>query len=157
MKTREDYNEAMENIAVRLRDYICNEIAKKGLYDTGELYKSIDYELSDNNILILANYYLPYAEFGRRPGKVPYNFAQIIADWAQRKGINVQKGDYKRFGWAVAQKTKQFGSARYRGDIPEADVLSQPVDDIMNDTMMEEFAGILTAKVMDGLDDLLNL
>lgn len=155
MNTTQDYNDAMEKIAVKLRDYILNEIAKKGLYDTGELYRSIEYELSENNILILANYYLPYAEFGRGAGKVPYNFPNIIADWAKRKGINVSKGDYKKFGWAVTQKTRQFGSARYRGVIPDADVLSQPVDDIMNDSMMEEFAGILTAKVMEGLDDLL--
>lgn len=155
MNSNKDYNEAMENIAVRLRDYICNEIARKGLYDTGELYKSIDYELSENNILILANYYLPYAEFGRGPGKVPYGFENIIADWAKRKGIAVKNNDFQKFGEAVKWKTKKYGSARHRGDIPEADVLSQPVDDIMNDTMMEEFAGVLTAKVMEGLDDLL--
>ena len=155
MNSTQDYNEAMERIAVMLRDKIISEIARKGLYDTGELFRSVDYELQDNNILILANYYLPYAEFGRRPWKVPYNFAQIIADWAKRKGINVQKGDYKRFGWAVAQKTRHYGSARYRGVIPDADVLSQPVEDVMNSTINEEFAGVLTAKIMEGLDDLL--
>lgn len=157
MNSTQDYNEAMEKIAVRLRDYICNEIAKKGLYDTGELYRSIEYELSENSILILANYYLPYAEFGRGAGRVPYNFPNIIADWAKRKGINVSKGDYKSFGWAVTQKTKMFGSSRYRGETTEADVLSLPVQQIMYDTMNEEFAGVLTAKIMEGLDDLLNL
>ena len=157
MNTDKDYNEAIERIAVTLRDKIISEIARKGLYDTGELYKSVDYEIEGNDILIYANSYLPYAEFGRGPGKVPYNFSDIIADWAKRKNISVQKGDYKRFGFAVAQKTRQFGSARYRGDIPTADVLSQPVEDVMNDTLNEEFAGVLTAMIMSKLDNLLDL
>lgn len=157
MNSTQDYNEAMERIAIMLRDKIISEIARKGLYDTGELFRSVDYELSNNNILILANYYLPYSEFGRGPGKVPYNFSDIIADWAKRKGISVQKGNYKRFGFAVAQKTRQFGSARYRGDIPEADVLTQPVETVMNDTKSEEFEAVLTSMIWDGLDDLLNI
>lgn len=157
MNSNKEYNEAMERIAVKLRDYILNEIVKKGLYDTGELRRSVEYELQDNNILILSASYLPYSEFGRGAGKVPYGFPQIIADWAKRKGINVSKGDYKKFGWAVTQKTKHFGSARYRGVIPDADVLSQPVEDVMADTMNEEFAAVLTAMIWDGLDDLLKV
>lgn len=157
MNSSKDYNEAMERIAVKLRDYILNEIVKKGLYDTGELRRSVEYELQDNNILILAASYLPYAEFGRGAGKVPYNFPQIIADWAKRKNIPVNNGDYKQFGWCVAQKTKKFGSARFRGVIPDADVLSQPVEDIMNESLNEEFAGILTSMIWDGFDDLLKV
>lgn len=155
MNTTQDYNEAMEKIAVKLRDYILNEIAKKGLYDTGELYKSIDYELSENNILILANYYLPYAEFGRGAGKVPYGFENIIADWAKRKGIAVKNNDFQKFGESVKWKTIKYGSARFRGVIPDADVLTKPVEDVMADTMNEEFAAVLTAMIGEGLDDLL--
>lgn len=155
MNTDKDYNEAIERIAVTLRDKIITEIARKGLYDTGELYRSVDYEIEGNDILIYANSYLPYAEFGRGPGKVPYNFANIIAQWAARKNIHLNKGTYNDFGWAVAQKTKQYGSARYRGDIPTADVLSQPVEDVMNNTLNEEFAGVLTAMIMSKLEGLL--
>lgn len=157
MNTDKDYNEAIERIAVTLRDKIITEIARKGLYDTGELYRSVDYEIEGNDILIYANSYLPYAEFGRGPGKVPYNFANIIAQWAARKNIHLNKGTYNDFGWAVAQKTKQYGSARFRGVIPTADVLSQPVEDVMNNTLNEEFAGVLTAMIMSKLDNLLDL
>ena len=155
MNTDKDYNETIERIAVTLRDKIISEIARKGLYDTGELYRSVDYEIEGNDILIYANSYLPYAECGRGPGGIPYNFAQIIAQWAARKNIHLNKGTYNDFGFAVAQKTRQFGSARYRGDMPTADVLSQPVEDVMNNTLNEEFAGVLTAMIMSKLEGLL--
>lgn len=155
MNTDKDYNEAIERIAVTLRDKIISEIARKGLYDTGELYRSVDYEIEGNDILIYANSYLPYAEFGRGPGKVPYNFANIIAQWAARKNIHLNKGTYNDFGWAVAQKTKQYGSARFRGVIPTADVLSQPVEDVMNDTLNEEFAGVIAGMIYSELEGLL--
>ena len=155
MNSNKEYNEAMERIAVKLRDYILNEIVKKGLYDTGELRRSVEYELQDNNILILAASYLPYAEFGRGAGKVPYGFENIISDWAKRKGIAVKNNDFQKFGESVKWKTIKYGSARFRGVIPDADVLSQPVEDIMNETMNEEFAAVLTAMIGEGLDDLL--
>lgn len=157
MNTDKDYNEAIERIAVTLRDKIITEIARKGLYDTGELYRSVDYEIEGNDILIYANSYLPYAEFGRGPGKVPYGFENIIADWAKRKGIAVKNNDFQKFGEAVKWKTRKYGSARYRGDMPTADVLSKPVEDVMNDTLNEEFAGVLTAMIMSKLDNLLDL
>lgn len=155
MNISKDYNEAMARIANKLVLAIRDEMWKKGLVDTQNLLNSVESKIEGNDILILSASYLPYAEFGRGAGGVPSNFAQIIAMWAARKNIHLNKGTYQDFGWAVTQKTKQFGSARYRGVIPDADVLTQPVEDIMNDTMNEEFAGILTAMIGEGLDDLL--
>lgn len=157
MNTDKDYNEAIQRIANRLVSAIRDEMWKKGLVDTQDLLNSVESQIQGNDILIYANSYLPYAEFGRGPGKVPYNFANIIAQWAARKNIHLNKGTYNDFGWAVAQKTKQYGSARFRGVIPTADVLSQPVEDVMNNTLNEEFAGVLTAMIMSKLDNLLDL
>ena len=155
MNSSKDYNEAMERIANKLVLAIRDEMWKKGLVDTQNLLNSVESKIEGNDILILSASYLPYAEFGRGAGGVPSNFAQIIAMWAARKNIHLNKGTYQDFGWAVTQKTRLYGSARYRGVIPDADVLTQPVEDIMNDTMNEEFAGILTAMIGEGLDDLL--
>lgn len=157
MKTREDYNEALERIAGRLVTEIRDEMWKKGLVDTQDLLNSVESKIEGNDILIYANSYLPYAEFGRGAGRVPYNFAQIIAMWAARKNIHLNKGTYQDFGWAVAQKTRLYGSARYRGTQPDADVLTQPVETVMNDTKSEEFEAVLTSMIWDGLDDLLEL
>ena len=137
MNTDKDFQDAMNRIAARLLDKIRAEMWNKKLVDTGELLNSFESKIEGNDILILSNAYLPYAEFGRGAGKVPYDFANIIAMWAARKGIHLNKGTYQDFGWAVTQKTKKYGSARYRGDRPKEDVLIQPLVDIMNETIDE--------------------
>lgn len=150
MNTQQDIEQAMNRIANKLLAAIKNEMWKKGLVDTQQLLNSLEAQIGGNDILILSAAYLPYAEFGRSSGKVPYNFAQIIAQWAARKNIHLTKGTYNDFGFAVAQKTRKYGSARYRGDRAQEDVLSKPIEDIMNTTIQEEFAAIL----YDRLDNL---
>lgn len=155
MNTDKDYNEAIQRIANRLVSAIRDEMWKKGLVDTQDLLNSVESQIQGNDILIYANSYLPYAEFGRGPGGIPYNFAQIIAQWAARKNIHLNKGTYNDFGWAVAQKTKQYGSARFRGTQPTADVLSNPVEDVMNDTLNEEFTSVIAGMIYSELEGLL--
>ena len=155
MNTQQDIQQAMNRIANKLLATIRTEMFKKGLVDTQQLLNSLEAQISGNDILILSAAYLPFAEFGRGAGKVPYNFANIISQWAARKNIHLNKGTYQDFGWAVANKTRKYGSARYRGDIAPADVLSDPVNDVMEQTMDEEFAGVLSAMILTELEGLL--
>ena len=157
MNSSKEYNEAMARIANKLVLAIRDEMWNKGLVDTQNLLNSVESKIEGNDILILSASYLPYAEFGRGAGGVPSNFAQIIAMWAARKNIHLNKGTYQDFGESVKWKTIKYGSARYRGVIPDADVLTQPVEDIMNDTKSEEFEAVLTSMVWDGFDDLLKV
>lgn len=149
MNSNKDIEQAMQRIANKLLAAIRQEMWKQGLVDTQNLLNSFESKIQGNDILILSSAYLPYAEFGRGAGKVPYDFPNIIAAWAARKGIHLNKGTYQDFGWAVTQKTKKYGSARYRGDRQPADVLTQPIEDIMNDTIQEEFAAILAERLDD--------
>ncbi len=147
MNSTKDFREAMDRIAARLAEKIQDEIERARLVASGDLKDSVEYRLEGNDILVLANAYLPYAEFGRKPGKVPYNFAEIIADWASRKGITPKKGTLRDLGWAVAMKTKKYGSARKRGTIPVEDVINGPVNEIMDETAYEEFAALLDERL----------
>lgn len=155
MNSKQELDAALNRIANRLMSAIKSEMWKKGLVDTQELLNSLESRISGNDILILSAAYMPYAEFGRGSGKVPQNFASIISQWAARKNIHLNKGTYQDFGWAVAQKTKKYGSARFRGDRAPADVLSDPVNDVMEQTMDEEFAGVLSGMILTELEGLL--
>lgn len=157
MNSSKDYNEAMARIANKLVLAIRDEMWNKGLVDTQNLLNSVESKIEGNDILIYTASYLPYSEFGRGSGGVPSNFAQIIAMWAARKNIHLNKGTYQDFGESVKWKTIKYGSARFRGVIPDADVLTQPVEDVMNSTKSEEFEAVLTSMIWDGLDDLLDL
>lgn len=147
MNSTKDFTEAMNRIAARLVEKIQDEIEKGNLVASGNLKDSVEYKLEGNDILILANAYLSYAEYGRSAGKIPYNFADIIADWASRKGITPKKGTLKDFGWAVAMKTKKYGSARKRGTTPIVDVINGPVNEIMDETVYEEFMALLDERL----------
>ena len=111
------------------------ELQNQGINASGNLSNSLEYVITNEgdgtHIQILADPYFFYAEHGRRAGKVPYLFADILAEWAQDKQIQLPNKfkDYKQFGWAIAQKIRYYGSRRYREKDP-ADVV-QPVADEM--------------------------
>lgn len=149
MNSTKDFTEAMNRIAARLVEKIQDEIAKDNLVASGNLKESVEYKLEGNDILVLTNYYLPYAEYGRIAGKVPYNFVEILENWIDKKGITPTKGTKRDFAWSIAMKTKKYGSARFRGDSPVKDVISKPVEEIMDETVYEEFVGILSERLDD--------
>ena len=147
MNSTKDFTEAMNRIAARLVEKIQDEIAKDNLVASGNLKESVEYKLEGNDILVLTNYYLPYAEYGRTAGKIPYNFVEILENWIDKKGITPTKGTKTDFAWSIAMKTKKYGSARFRGDSPVKDVISKPVEEIMDETVYEEFVGILSERL----------
>lgn len=54
-------------------------------------------------------------ETGRKGGKVPANFYQIIYKWTLDKNLQFQKNwKRKSFAWCVAQKIAKMGTQQYR-------------------------------------------
>lgn len=77
-------------------------------------------------------------EEGRQPGRVPYNFAEIIMEWALYKGINIPDPlEFERWAKAVAWNIKLHGSVLYR---------SGEKKDIF-ETSIKEFEQYLTEQV----------
>lgn len=60
---------------------------------------------------------LPTVEIGRKAGKVPYNFADILREWADAKGIDINP-------WAVVMTIKKKGTVRHRDQSKQKDVYS---------------------------------
>lgn len=147
MNSTKDFTEAMNRIAARLVEKIQGEIAKDNLVASGNLKESVEYKLEGNDILVLTNAYLQYAEYGRTAGKIPYNFVEILEDWIDKKGITPTKGTKTDFAWAISQKTKKYGSARKRGTTPIVDVINGPVNEIMDETVYEEFMALLDERL----------
>ena len=145
--TNNDFQEAMQRIGNRLVDKIKDEIIKKDLVASGSLRDSVEYQISGNDILVLTNYYLPYAEYGRSSGKIPSNFVDILEEWITNKGITPTNGSKRDMAWGIAMKTKQYGSARYRGDMAIEDVLDVPIKEIMDETVSDEFMTILSERM----------
>ncbi len=64
-------------------------------------------------------------ESGRRPGKVPKGFYNIILQWVEDKGIQVEKP--KSFAYLVARKIANEGTELYRSG-QKKDIYSTEVD-----------------------------
>lgn len=64
---------------------------------------------------------------GRAPGKVPFNFWQIIARWAEAKGITfTDTKEANRFARSVAWFIYKKGTKRFRKNV---DVVSTPIEE----------------------------
>jgi hypothetical protein len=70
-------------------------------------------------------------EDGRKPGKVPYDFYEIIMEWATFKGISWASADpdtFERWARGVAWYIREHGTKLYRSG-QKMDIFTTPVAD----------------------------
>lgn len=68
-------------------------------------------------------------EDGRGPGKVPYNFAEVIMEWATYKGISFASADpvtFERWAQGVAWHIRKHGTKLYQSG-QHLDIFETPV------------------------------
>lgn len=115
-------------------DRIKVEMHNQGLDASGRLSDSLEYTITDTqdgtHIQVLAAPYFFYAEKGRKSGKIPFRFGDILAQWVEDKGVAVpsQFKDARNFGYAIASTIKKYGSKRYRENKP-LDVVSAALNE----------------------------
>lgn len=128
------------------------EMQNQGINASGNLSNSLEYVITNEgdgtHISVLADPYFFYSEHGRRAGRIPYNFVDIIEEWIADKRLTVPQGlTPRRFASAIAYKIKYYGSRRYRQKDP-ADLV-QPV----MDEMYPKLGDILESRVMYYIND----
>ena len=128
------------------------EMQNQGINASGNLSNSLEYVITNEgdgtHISVLADPYFFYAEHGRRAGRIPYNFVDIIEEWIADKHLTVPQGlTPRRFASAIAYKIKYYGSRRYRQKDP-ADLV-QPV----MDEMYPKLGDILESRIMYYVND----
>lgn len=111
------------------------EMHNQGINASGNLSNSLEYTITDDadgtHIQVLADPYFFYAEKGRKAGKVPYRFGDILAQWVEDKGVAVpsQFKDARQFGYAIASNIRRYGSKRFRENNP-VDVVGSALDEM---------------------------
>lgn len=106
------------------------EMHNQGIDASGNLSSSLEWEIDGDELKILADDYFYYAGAGRRPGRIPYNFTVILERWISDKGVTrpAKFRTDRQFASAIAYKIKNYGSTRYRGDRPKADLVGPVLD-----------------------------
>lgn len=122
----------MEKEIEDILDEACAEIVKRhdeeGQRASGRTAASIRVEtLGEWHWAIKAAAYIEVLQDGRRAGKVPANFASIIAAWARAKGLTFETAAAaRRFAYFTARKIAREGTQLHRSG-RHIDILDTPL------------------------------
>lgn len=121
----------IQDTLVQFGDNLTHDIAQEmntqGLVGSS-LENSLDYNIDGNRIVVTSAPYLKYAQRGRGPGGVPWHFTDILLNWMNKYNIHATDGNDERFANAIKWKTIKEGSAIWRGERPERDFVSRPIE-----------------------------
>lgn len=137
------FEDTLEEFANNLIADIKYEMQNQGLGGS-DLEKSLDYEINGDRVTVTAAPYLKYAQKGRGPGKVPRDFTEILETWIVKNGIRPATGNITQFANAIKWKTIKEGSAIYRGDRPERDVVTRPIEENLEWLEQQAFINIMS-------------
>lgn len=122
-------NEELES----LRQRIIENHIRAGQRASGRTIASLRVEVNDDNGTLFGRQAFGVLETGRKPGKVPKGFYQIIQKWVHDKGIQVNNP--KSFAYLVARKIAREGTELYkiggRADIYSPEI-EKTIQNIMN-------------------------
>lgn len=115
---------------------------------TGKTWASLTPEVYQSSSVINANLRSPLAialfttETGRGPGRVPYNFKDILYKWSLDKGISFKSNkDRARFSYLTARKIMRSGTTQFRKGAIDS-IFTKPwesyenkIDDIIHESI----------------------
>ena len=100
---------------LKLKDVIAANMQAQGLNASGKTSKSLEVVMSDNGGALMGRSFFAVLETGRKAGKVPKNFRQIIEKWATDKGLSFDTpAKLRSFSYLVARKIAAEGTKQYR-------------------------------------------
>jgi hypothetical protein len=115
---------------------------------TGKTLKELKViKLNENHVQVEGFDYTGTLEVGRKGGKIPYNFKDILIKWAKAKGISFQN-DRQRNSWAyfVAKKIAREGTLRHKKNV---DIFTTPLKDL--DDRITKEASVFYTKQIENL------
>lgn len=98
-----------------LRKRIISNIDSSGRRASGRTSESMRTDVSENRGVLFGRMAFGTLETGRKPGKVPVGFYQIIKQWVIDKGISFNsQSERNSFAFLVSRKIAREGTQLYR-------------------------------------------
>lgn len=131
-----------------LRSRIAANMEKADQIVSGRTRDSMQVEIRDNGGVLTGRRAFATLETGSRPWskqpkRVPKFFADIIGEWIDKRGLDLNK-------WAVAHTIIRKGSKLYR-EGGRADIYSpelQPTIDRIGDRILDQYAVLVTDRLL---------
>ena len=125
-----------------LRKRIIANHEAAGQVASGRTRDSLKVELTEDGGILWGRQAFGALETGRKPGKVPKGFSDIILRWMDEKGITVEHP--KSFAYLVARRIANEGTLLYRSG--KIDVYSTDMEKTIKD-ILERIVGIFDTEV----------
>lgn len=110
---------ALEEAKVKIQQ----NLASTGTNASGRTSQSLTVEVDGNTGVLYGRQAFGTVETGRKPGRVPYNFRDIIYQWMQDKGVHAkvegrrsQESADRSMAYIIARKIANEGSKLYRDE-----------------------------------------
>lgn len=121
---------------------------------SGDLAKSIRYEVKGNTIEVYGLDYIYFLEYGRKPGKRPPT--SVIEKWIDDKGIETQGITKKSLAFLIARSIGEKGTLIYQHTQGESSgLLSGVINDQtiadLNQKLAFAYADQITSDIMKSL------
>jgi hypothetical protein len=139
MGNKEEAKKVISEELNALRQRIIDNHIRAKQRASGRTIESLKVVVDDNHGILYGRQAFDVLETGRRPGKVPKGFYQIIQQWVEDKKIQVEKP--KSFAYLVARKIANEGTELFRNG-GRADIYSPDVEETIKNIMDRVF-GIL--------------
>lgn len=115
-----------------LREDIIQRMRENGQYVSGETAAGLELGTEPGHGWLSGFSYMDTLQHGRRPGKAPMYFEEIILRWIQAKGLQPRSGEtVERMARAIAWSIRKHGNLMHRNGY-EVDLFSQPIKEFNN-------------------------
>ena len=141
----------LQNEIEKLKEDIINRHTQAGQVATGRTRAGFEVKMINANHAQLLGYsYSGVLEKGRKAGKTPKEFREIIERWAIAKGITFQnEAARKRFAYFVAQKIRREGTKLYRTG-GSVDIFTTAIE-TMKDNLVKQLGNFTTKEIKNNI------
>ena len=136
-----------------LKEEIIREQKAQGRVASGKSIEEYEVVASENEGKLLGASYSGTLETGRKPGKVPFGFAEIIEDWINDRGIFQEKSIAARgsIAYFIAKKITEEGTKLHREGGKSGiftNVITQERIDAFTQTLLASFGEEATEQIL---------
>lgn len=124
---KEEIETILQEELEELKDEIIKRHENAKQVASGKTRDAFEIDVDGLHGILLGAPYSGVLESGRKPGKVPYNFREILKKWAAVKGITFEtETDLNRWAYFASKKIEREGTKLYRSGNNE-DIFSTAV------------------------------
>lgn len=128
-----DIEGTINKVLQNTKEKILKNLSDKGKVVSGKTASL--FEVKDN--ALLGPVYYESLENGRKGGKIPYGFKDILLRWAASKGLSFESdAAANRWAYLTSKKIREEGTEQYRQGI-HLDIYTSPIEDAVEELNRE--------------------